>query len=118
MEWLDELFELLRKKRRRYALYYLEQQDHPMPVEELVAQVTRWEADSADAEVLNEKYDRIEFALTHADLPKLATEPYIQYNRETGYVELTNPPPAHKAIINIAKVDECTHDELTDVREE
>lgn len=118
MESLDELFELLQKERRRYALYYLEQHDHPVAVEEIIAQVTRWEADTADPEVLNEKYDRLEIALTHTDLPKLSEEPYIRYNRETGYIELTNPPPAYKAIIAIAQVIERTHDEPTDVLEE
>lgn len=39
---LDIIFHLLRDNERRYALYYLLEQNRPVPLEELVEQVLMW----------------------------------------------------------------------------
>lgn len=118
MESLDKLFDLLRKERRRYVLYYLEQQNRPVPVEELVAEVARWEADSTNPSISFEEYEKVEISIHHADLPKLSDEPYIQYNPETRYVELTEPPPEFKAILAIAEVAESPRHDTSESEEE
>ena len=104
MDSLDSLFDMLRKERRRHVLYYLDAQDRPVPVEELVAQVARWDAETDTPPVPEESYKRAEIVLTHTDLPKLSDEPYIQYHREPGHIELTQPPPSFKAIVSLAEV--------------
>lgn len=61
MKTLDDVFRLLDRERRRYALYYLQEAGGPVPVEELVAVIAEWESDaSADAD----EYDEFDVALT------------------------------------------------------
>ena len=118
MDSLNNLFDVLRKERRRYVLYYLDAEDRPVPIDELVEQIANWTTDADPHSIPDEKYDRTEIELTHADLPKLSEEPYVHYNRDTGHIELTQPPPAFKAIISIAEVIERPRDNSGDLEEE
>lgn len=43
MVTLDTLFKLLENERRRYALYYLYEQDGPVGVKELIETIEDWE---------------------------------------------------------------------------
>lgn len=106
MEVLDKTFELLGDERRRYALYYLEQQNDAVPIEELVEQVAEWKTDGSIDSITDEKYEQIQVELYHNDLPKASESPYIRYNRQEGMVELTGSPPEMDAIIHIARVIE------------
>lgn len=106
MELLDHVFDLLSEERRRYALYYLEQMDDPVPLEDLAEQVAEWETDGQPESISDEKYDRIEVELYHQDLPKASEEPYVRYNPETKMVELTGAPPELDAVIHVARVIE------------
>lgn len=118
MESLDNLFDILRKERRRYVLYYLEAHDRPVPVDELVMEVASWASETDIPPIPKETYEHAEIKLTHTDLPKLAEEPYIHYNRETGHIELTQPRPAYDAILSIAEVIDNPPIERTEFDEE
>lgn len=106
MEILDRVFDVLSEERRRYALYYLEQQDGPISVEELVEQIAVWESNGAGESIPDEKFREVKLKLHHTDLPKTANLEYIQYNRESGEIELTEAPPQINAIVSIARVIE------------
>lgn len=103
---LDLVFDLLSKERRRYALYYLEQQDGPVSVEEVTEQVAEWETNGATVSIPEEKFGQIEVGLLHNDLPKASEAKYIEYNPEEEMVEVTGAPPDVKAIISVAKTIE------------
>ncbi|WP_227355771.1 DUF7344 domain-containing protein [Haladaptatus salinisoli] len=103
---LDRVFDLLGKRRRRYALYYLEQQEGPVTVDEVTEQVAEWETDQASVSIPEEKFDRIEVELLHTDLPKVSEAEYIRYDSEAGTVELTEAPPKFDAILSVAKIIE------------
>lgn len=106
MESLDQIFDLLTKERRRYALYYLEQQDDPVPVDEVAEQVAEWETNGATTSIPEEKFRNIELSLQHTDLPKASETEYIRYNREEGIVEVTGTPPEFDVIISVAEIIE------------
>lgn len=106
MEILDHIFDVLSEERRRYALYYLEQQDSPVPIDEVVEQIAEWETNGAAEYIPEEKFDRIELEFYHQDLPKTSDLQYLWYDRETERIELTGAPPEVDAIISIAKVIE------------
>lgn len=106
MENLDQIFDLLSEERRRYALYYLEQQDTPVPVNDLAEQVAEWEADDASEAIPEEEYNQIRVDLRHRDLPKASELQYIRYDREAGFIELTDAPAEVEAVLHIAKVIE------------
>lgn len=103
---LDRVFELLRKERRRYALYYLEQQDGPVPIDEVAEKVAEWETDGVRASIPEELFERVECSLRHTDLPKASEAEYIEYDPKEGVVEVTGTPPEVDAILTVAKVIE------------
>ncbi|WP_425493568.1 DUF7344 domain-containing protein [Natronosalvus vescus] len=51
---LDRIFDLLSNERRRYALYYLDQKDGPVPVDEVAEQGTEWETEGAPSSIPGE----------------------------------------------------------------
>lgn len=106
MASLDRIFGLMSKERRRYALYYLDQQDGPVPVDEVAEQIAEWESNPGSVSIPEETFDEIEVELHHVDLPKASEAAYIQYDAEKGIVELTGAPPEFTAIISVAEVIE------------
>lgn len=103
---LDRVFELLSKERRRYVLYYLEQQDGPVSIDELIEQVATWEVDGVPPSIPEEQFKHIEVSLYQNDLPKTAEAEYIEYHPKEGVVEATDTPPEVDAILTLAKVIE------------
>ena len=83
---LDRVFDLLSNERRRYALYYLEQHDGPVPIDEVAEQVAEWETDGAPSSIPEEKFDRVEVSLYHNVLPKAAEAKYVEYDPEDEVV--------------------------------
>jgi hypothetical protein len=104
MVTLDTIFDLLSKERRRYTLYYLEEQNGKVPVNELAKQVAEWE-DSGD-ELSWEKYERVRVSMEHNDLPKTADAEFIEYNPDEGVVEISGMSLEADAVISLAKVIE------------
>ncbi|MFW5896152.1 MAG: DUF7344 domain-containing protein [archaeon] len=100
------MFEVLSDERRRYTIYYLERQDGPVAIEELVEQIAVCEADGTAEDIPDEKFREIEIELYHTGLPKAADLEYIEYNRESGEVELKEAPPRIDAIVGVARVIE------------
>lgn len=103
MASLDTVFELLRTERRRYALYYLDQQEGSASIEEVAEEVAKREKDS-DGELAPEQYDRIELSLHHTHLPKTAGAEFIEYDAEAGEVTVQGTPPEYDAVLTVAKV--------------
>lgn len=103
---LDRVFDLLSDERRRYALYYLEQQDGPVPIEEVAEQVTEWETDSTTNLIPDDKYEQVKRELHHKDVPKSAEAKFIEYDSDDEVVEVTGTPHAFHAIISVAKTIE------------
>lgn len=103
---LDEVFRILSKERRRYALYYLEQQEGRIPVDEVAEQVAEWETNPSSLSLLEGKSKEIAVELKHNDLPKASEAKYVKYNPEAEVVEVTAEPPEVNAIISVAKTIE------------
>lgn len=106
MATLDRIFDLLSEERRRYALYYLDQREGPVSVDELAAHVADWQSDPGMVSIPDDTFERIEIDLLHVDLPKAAETSFVQYNSEERTVELTGPAPKFNAVISVAKVIE------------
>lgn len=106
MTSVDHVMALLSKERRRYALYYIEQQNGPVPINDVVKQVAEWETDPESSPIAADKFDQIEVELLHNDLPKATEVEYINYDPDSRVVELTEAPPKFKAILSIAKIME------------
>jgi hypothetical protein len=101
---VDTVFDLLRSDRRRYALYYLDEQETPVPVDGLAEEVARMDADASD--VSEAERDSYEVDLRHAQLPKTAEADFVEYDADDGVVRLTDEPPEFEAILTVAEVME------------
>jgi len=111
MEALDTIFELLGRERRRYALYYLEQQDEPVSVEELAAIIEDWEDDPTGG--ATDEYQDIILALDHHHLPKAADAQYIEYDREADEIRITGEPAEFQVILSVAEaIEQPSRDDI------
>lgn len=106
MDSLNRIFDLLRKERRRYALYYLERQDGPVSIAELTERVVEWETDPEAVSIPEERFERVEIELQHNHLPKASEAEYVEYDPEREEVEVTGTPPEFNAIISVAEIIE------------
>lgn len=104
MRSLDDVFELLSRERRRYALYYLERADGPVSIEELSAHIAEWESSPPD-DVPDELRDVV-IELEHAHLPKVNDARFIEYDHEEGEVEITGTSPEFSVLLSVARAIE------------
>ena len=83
----DDLFEMLSNERRRCALYYLQQQDGPVELKDVVDYVTAWQYDSHLSEIDTSERMCVYSALHQAHLPKLDEAGLIDYDSESRLIE-------------------------------
>ena len=84
---LDALFEALADSRRRHVLSILLDRPTPLDVETLARAVAaREEAATSAADVPDDVVRRIQIALHHVHLPKLAETGVVEYDYERGAV--------------------------------
>jgi hypothetical protein len=106
MASLDRIFDLLSDEQRRYALYYLDRQDDPVPVDELADVVAEWQDDPPQTDARLDRYEKIEMRLHHQHLPKAAEAEFIEYDRERGVVEVSGTPSEVEAVLTVAELVE------------
>lgn len=106
MESLDEVFELFSEERRRYALYYLDEADGPVPIGELASQIQTWEQASSGSPVPEAEFEDIVLRLKHRDLPKAAEVESVHYDREHNRIELSGSSPEFGVILSVAEAIE------------
>lgn len=106
MASLDDVLDLLSRKRRRYALYYLAQQDSPVPIGEVARQVATWETDPAAVTIPEGKYQEVQIEMYHNHLPHADEMEFIEYDRESRTVNITGSPPEFEVFLTMARVIE------------
>lgn len=104
MESLSRLFDVFGRERRRYALYALAEADEPVELEELAAQITRWEED--DGGPSTEAFEDVVLSLRHTHLPKAAQAEYVEYDRERGEIRISGEPPEFQIILTVSEAFE------------
>ncbi|WP_233274697.1 DUF7344 domain-containing protein [Haladaptatus cibarius] len=82
---LDALMELLADHRRRYALYYLQNQESEVEIDELAGRIAEWDSDANDRE-------RILTELRHKHLPKMEEVGIIERDGDEVRREDANDP--------------------------
>ncbi|MFC4449578.1 DUF7344 domain-containing protein [Halorussus aquaticus] len=78
-------FDLLRDARRRGVLYTLKRNGRTS-VAELARRIAAWQSDERD----ETDPSAVETSLVHAHLPRLSDASAIEYDRESGTVELAD----------------------------
>ena len=106
MTSLDEIFDILSSERRRYAIYYLHEQNGPVAVEELANIISKWEDDPPTQDSSWDEINKLQIDLIHNQLPKTAEVEFVQYHPEQGTIQVEGTSPETDAIITIARVIE------------
>lgn len=85
----DLVFDVLKNRRRRYALHYLKQQEGSVKLSDLAEQVAAWENDTTIGAISAAERKRVYTALYQSHLPKLDDAGIVEYNQNRGLVELS-----------------------------
>lgn len=84
----DEVFEVLKSPRRRYALYYLRREGGESDLSDLTEQVAAWENETTTSALTTEQRKRVYISLYQTHLPKLDEANIVEYDRDAGVVRL------------------------------
>jgi DNA-binding transcriptional ArsR family regulator len=98
---LNRVFGALAHQRRRYALYYLRDNER-VQTDELACQIAAWERDVPTDEVPAEVSDRVHAELVHSHLPKLEDYSLVEYDQRSGDVGYTYPPSVLDDVLKLA----------------
>lgn len=82
----DDIFDILSNKRRRCALFYLQQQTDPVELGAVVDHVTAWQYDQSLATLDADKRRRVYASLHQVHLPKLDAAGVIDYDSDGGTI--------------------------------
>lgn len=85
----DLVFDVLKNRRRRYALHYLRRAEESVQLSELAEQVAAWENGIAIEAISAAERKRVYTALYQSHLPKLDDAGIVDYNQNRGIVELS-----------------------------
>ena len=86
----DLIFDILSSPRRRYLLYYLRTHGGREEVTELAKHVAAWEYDVDVSDLDSQQQKRVYVSLYQTHVPKLADVGVVEYDPDTGLVELTD----------------------------
>lgn len=84
----DDVFDILRNRRRRYVLGYLRDHEGVVELSELAEALANWESDDEDAYITHRDRKRAYVSLYQTHLPKLDRAGIVEYNQPRGTVEL------------------------------
>jgi hypothetical protein len=84
----DNIFDILRNRRRRYVLRYLDEHDGVVELGELAEALANWENEDDDAYITHRDRKRAYVSLYQTHLPKLDRAGVVEYNQPRGTVEI------------------------------
>lgn len=101
---LGETFDLLAHPYRRYVLYYLRTHSGEIAIDALTAALIR-ERESQSAMTGGDTSERIEIALRHTHLPKLADSGLIAFVRDERSIELIGTQEYDQFLDQASRID-------------
>lgn len=100
---VDELYDILANRRRRYALHYLQQTDDRAEIGQMAEQIAAWENGKSRWEVTSNERKYVYSALQQRHLSKMQDSGLVNFSKRDGYVE---PSPVLDEIDIYAEVVE------------
>ena len=104
----DMVFDVLKNRRRRYALHFLKQQEGSVKLSDLAEQVAAWENDSTVNTISAAERKRVYTALYQSHLPKLDDAGIVNYNQNRGIVELTEKAAELDVYLELVSKDDVS----------
>lgn len=86
----DTVYDLLSNARRRFVLSYLRSREEPIELSELSRRVAAWENETDVDDLTDQQVKRVYVSLYQTHIPKLDDSGLIDYDKDTGEVELTS----------------------------
>ncbi|MFC7168642.1 DUF7344 domain-containing protein [Halobium salinum] len=87
----DEVFDVLSNERRRYLLYYLKQSDDEVvELSDISSQLAAWEQETTPEYIDYADRKNVHTALYQFHLPKMAEAGFLDYDKRSGRIELTD----------------------------
>lgn len=86
----DTLFDLLSSPRRRFILYYLHEEEPNVTLQDLADAVGAWEYEKPADQLERQERKRVYVSLYQTHIPKLAESGIIDYDVDSGQIELTD----------------------------
>lgn len=86
---LDTLFTLLENPHRRYILAYLREYTHPVSLDELATQLSKWEYDVPSSSVADEQRKHFRVVLYHRHAPKMEDAGLLDFDPESEHLALS-----------------------------
>ncbi len=84
----DEVYELLRNERRRYAFHYLQQVGDTVSLRDLSDQVAAWEYETAVDDLESAQRQRVYVSLRQNHLPRMAEAGVVAFDPDANTVDL------------------------------
>lgn len=103
MKALDDVFQLLYRERRRYALYYLKEAGRPVSVDELAEEIAEWESGPSSNTEEHGEFEDVVLTLEHQHLPRAAEAAFIEYEPEESVVRLTGTPAEFDVVLAVSR---------------
>jgi hypothetical protein len=85
---LDQIFDVLKNKRRRVVLQYLEDEETPVSMSDLSEAVAAEENDKPVAQLSSDERKRVYVGLYQCHLPKMDSMDIVSFNKPRGLIEL------------------------------
>lgn len=85
----DEVYDILSNARRRFVIYFLRGRDEPVQLSELSDRVAAWENDVPVEELTDQQVKRVYVSLYQTHIPKLEESGIVEYDKDSGVVQLT-----------------------------
>jgi hypothetical protein len=85
----ETVFDVLRNRRRRYALHHLKQREGCVSVSDLAEQVAAWETETPLHEVTPEDRRRVYISLIQTHLPTMENARMVRFDEDATEVRLT-----------------------------
>ena len=85
---LDLIFEVLKNRRRRDVIRYLEERDERTSLSDLAEHVAALENDTTTQALTSSQRKRVYVGLYQCHLPKMDDMDIVNFNQDRGYVEL------------------------------
>ena len=96
----DEIFELLKNRRRRDVLEYLMSVDRTATLSELAEHIAAWENDVEVSALNSSQRKRVYVALYQTHLPKMDKVGIVDYNQDRGKITLTENAAVLETYLN------------------
>ncbi|UWG50088.1 putative trancriptional regulator, ArsR family [Halalkaliarchaeum sp. AArc-CO] len=104
----QDVYELLRNERRRYALHALSVADGPVSVGDLADRVAAWEHDTTVEQITERERHRVYTSLQQVHLPRLDEADLVRFDEDQGVVDPSPGIETYDVYLDVVGAEEIS----------